>query len=235
MTQWIAVIEDEPDIAELEAQALKKEGFQVKTFPDGDSFLGALLKEKIPLQLVLLDIMLPGTSGIDVLRLLRNNSDYEAYKKTPVIMVSARDTEVDKVLGLEFGADDYVSKPFSPRELTARIKAVIRRTETTEESSKPATVLKVSGITIDMNKFQAFVDGSPVELTTVEFKILSILSRRKGWVFDRSRLIDLLWSGEKIITDRTIDVHIKHLREKLGKYGDLIKTLRGVGYKIEEE
>jgi DNA-binding response OmpR family regulator len=235
MSQWIAVIEDEPDIAELESQALKKEGFHVKIFLDGDSFLSSLIKEKSQVQLILLDIMLPGTSGIDVLRLLRNSHDYEAYKKTPVIMVSARDSEVDKVLGLEFGADDYIAKPFSPRELTARVKAVIRRTESSEQSVSQTTIMKVSGITIDMNKFQAYIDGDPVDLTTVEFKILSILSKRKGWVFDRARLIDILWSGEKLITDRTIDVHIKHLREKLGKYGDLIKTLRGVWYKIEEE
>lgn len=235
MSQWIAVIEDEPDIAELELQALKKEGFLVKTFPDGDSFLKALLQQKIPLNLILLDIMLPGTSGIEVLKFLRNNPDYESYQKIPVIMLTARDSEVDKVLGLEFGADDYISKPFSPRELTARVKAVIRRTETAEGAKNHKSVIRISGITIDTNKYQVFIDETPVDLTTVEFKILSILSKRKGWVYDRSKLIDILWGGEKLITDRTIDVHIKHLREKLGRYGGLIKTLRGVGYKIEEE
>lgn len=236
MNKMIAVIDDEADIVELETQALKKEGFAVKSYSDGDSFLYSLVSEKPLLHLILLDIMLPGTNGNDILKFLRSHEDYAAYKKVPVILVSARDTEVDKVLGLEIGADDYIAKPFSPRELTARVKAVLRRFEDPDTpGSSASSVIRVGAIHIDEKRFQVSIEDTVVELTTAEFKILATLARRKGWVFDRNKLIDSIWGGDKYVTDRTIDVHIKHLREKLGKHGSLIKTLRGVGYKIEEE
>lgn len=235
MNQQIAVVDDEADIVELEEQALKKEGFLVSAYFSGDRMLDDLLKAKKVFSLILLDIMLPGFSGIEILKQLKNNPDYESYKSVPVILVSAKDGEIDKVLGLELGADDYISKPFSPRELTARVKAVLRRSEEKSLSSEPGNKIKIAGIVIDEKKFLVTADGKPVDLTTAEFKILSVLSRRKGWVFERNKLIDMIWGGDKYVTDRTIDVHIKHLREKLGDCGYVVKTVRGVGYKADEE
>lgn len=232
MPGWIAIVEDESDIAELEAQSVKKEGFEAKLFESGDAFLNTVLKEKNKPALILLDIMLPGSSGLDILRIIRNTPEYEALRNIPVIFVTARDSEVDKILGLEMGSDDYIAKPFSPRELGARVKAVVRRSG--NAPAEPDTAIRIQGLLIDEKKFVARVDGEAVELTTAEFKILVLLARRKGWVFDRNKVIDALWGGEKYVTDRTIDVHIKHLREKLGPYGDLIKTVRGIGYKLDE-
>lgn len=235
MAKVVAIVEDEPDIAELESETLKKEGFLTRVFYNSDVFLQSLSKDRNGYALLLLDIMLPGISGTDLLKLLRNSPDYETYKSLPVIIVSAKDNEIDKVLGLEFGADDYLAKPFGPRELIARVKAVLRRADEKSTTNTMSSILRVGDIVIDENRFIVLLKDEPVVLTTVEFKILALLAKRKGWVFDRNKLIDLLWGGEKYVTDRTIDVHIKHLREKLGASGSLIKTLRGIGYKIDEE
>jgi len=238
MKPLIAIVEDEEDIAELESMSLLREGYNTRIYRTGADFLSELENGMNNLDMIILDLMLPEINGTEILKLIKNNPAFEAYKNIPVIIVSARNTELDKVLGLEFGADDYISKPFSHGELAARIKALLRRSSGTFQSKQSGTppnkITRVGSIEINEDKFQVFIDSKEIKLTSVEFRILVILSRRKGWVFDRNKLMDQIWSGEKIITGRTIDVHIKHLREKLEPYGSYIKTVRGVGYKIDD-
>ena len=226
MNELIAVIDDELDILELVSLHLTKHGFKVKGFQDAQSFF-EFLSSQTP-DLIVLDLMLPDTDGIEICKYLKSK---EEFKTIPIIMLTARTTEADKVLGLELGADDYVTKPFSPRELVARVKAVLRRKATQDTSKK----IKIGDILlIDLDKFEVFVENKKVDLTPTEFRILKILSTRKGWVFTRNQILDHLWGMDKAVLDRTIDVHIKNLREKLGKAKKFIKSVRGVGYKIEE-
>ncbi|MCD6222046.1 response regulator [bacterium] len=225
MNKLIAVIDDEPDILELVSLHLTKSGFKVKEFLNAESFF-KFLSSKIP-DLIILDLMLPDLDGIEVCKYLKSNQE---LKSIPIIMLTARVSETDKVLGLELGADDYVTKPFSPRELVARVKAVLRRkTQDSGEKIKIGDILL-----IDLNKFQVFVENEKIELTPTEFRILKILATKKGWVFTRDQILDHLWGHDKAVLDRTIDVHIKNLREKLGKAKKFIKNVRGIGYKIEE-
>jgi len=225
MNKLIAVIDDEPDILELISLHLTKSNFKVKEFLNAESFF-KFLSSKIP-DLIILDLMLPDLDGIEVCKYLKSNQE---LKSIPIIMLTARVSETDKVLGLELGADDYVTKPFSPRELIARVKAVLRRkTQDSGEKIKIGDILL-----IDLNKFQVFVENKKIELTPTEFRILKILATKKGWVFTRDQILDHLWGHDKAVLDRTIDVHIKNLREKLGKAKKFIKNVRGIGYKIEE-
>jgi two-component system phosphate regulon response regulator PhoB/two-component system alkaline phosphatase synthesis response regulator PhoP len=226
MNTLIAVIEDEPDLAALVASHLRKEGFRVETFGDAERFL-RFLQKKIP-DLVLLDLMLPDMSGLDLCKTLKRT---EEWRSIPVIMATAKAEETDKILGLELGADDYVTKPFSLKELAARMRAVLRRSELSE----PPTVLEIGGgLVLDAERFQVRRDGIALDLTSTEFKILRLLASKKGRVFSREQILDELWGHDKIVLDRTVDVHIKNLREKLGPAGGLIKNIRGVGYKVEE-
>ncbi len=226
MKELIAIIEDEPDILELVSIHLKKANFIVREFPDARNFYRFLEKDKP--DLIVLDLMLPDEDGLEICKYLRKKDEYSTI---PIIILSAKGEETDKVLGLELGADDYISKPFSTKELVARVKAVLRRSSKKEE----VTHIKISNILeIDENKFEVYVQGKKVALTSTEFKILKKLASKKGWVFSRDKLLDYLWGHDKIVIDRTIDVHIKHLRAKLGKAGRLIKNVRGVGYKLEE-
>ena len=225
MNKLIAVIDDEPDILELVSLHLTKSGFKVKEFLNAESFF-KFLSSKIP-DLIILDLMLPDSDGIEICKYLKSNQE---LKSIPIIMLTARVSETDKVLGLELGADDYVTKPFSPRELVARVKAVLRRkTQDSGEKIKIGDILL-----IDLNKFQVFVENKKIDLTPTEFRILKILATKKGWVFTRDQILDHLWGHDKAVLDRTIDVHIKNLREKLGKAKKFIKNVRGIGYKIEE-
>ncbi len=225
MATYIAVIDDEPDILELVILHLKRAHFDVKGFADGSSFLASLARE-IP-GLVILDLMLPDIDGIEILKGLRSDNRYSGI---PVIMLTARDHESDRVLGLELGADDYVVKPFSPKELVARVKAVLRRI-TRAATQSPISI--EDKIHIDPESFNVQVNGNAVDLTTVEFRILYLLASRRGRVFTREEILDHLWGDEKAVVDRTVDVHILHLRHKLGSSGSLIKSVRGVGYKLE--
>jgi two-component system phosphate regulon response regulator PhoB/two-component system alkaline phosphatase synthesis response regulator PhoP len=238
MNSLIAIVEDEEDIAELESSSLAREGYKTRVFRTGSDFLDDLGRGYNNFILIILDLMLPETNGTEILKLLKNNPGFSAFKNIPVIIVSARDTELDKVLGLEIGADDYISKPFSPRELIARTRALLRRSSAEPGETLHAfpvnKIIRIGNIEINEDKFQVHIDGREIPLTSVEFRILVILSKRKGWVFDRNKLMDQIWSGEKIITGRTIDVHIKHLREKLEPYSSFIKTVRGVGYKLDD-
>jgi DNA-binding response OmpR family regulator len=218
------VVEDEDDIRTLVAASLKKERFRVREFSDGKSFLSSLQSEKP--DLVILDVMLPDTDGFTICRSIRADRDLSAV---PVIILTARAEESDRVLGLELGADDYVVKPFSPKELAARVKAVLRRTSPDAGRSR---IDVGGGLLIDADTMEAFVDGARIELTQAEFRILRLLATRVGWVFSREKILDHLWGDEKSVTDRSVDVHVKHLRDKLGSAGSMIVNVRGVGYKI---
>ena len=225
MNELIAVIDDEPDILELVSLHLTKANFKVKGFLNAESFF-KFLSFKIP-DLIILDLMLPDADGIEICKYLKSNQNFSSI---PIIMLTARVDEADKVLGLELGADDYVTKPFSPRELVARVKAVLRRK--TQDSGKKIKIGEI--LLIDLNKFEVFVENKKIDLTPTEFRILKILASKKGWVFTRDQILDHLWGQEKAVLDRTIDVHIKNLREKLGEAAKFIKNVRGMGYKIEE-
>jgi len=175
----------------------------------------------------LLDMMLPDTDGLEILKTVKNT---KRTMHIPVIMLTARGDETDKVVGLELGADDYITKPFSLKELTARIKAVLRRAEGVVEKNE---IYAGKSVRIDLMKHEVYSDNRKIELTSTEFNILVMLAERKGWVFSREKILQRLWGNEKMVIARTVDVHIKKLREKLGKNGDIVKNIRGVGYKVE--
>lgn len=226
MGKLITVVDDEADIVELVSVNLEKAGFKVKGFYNAADLLN-FVKKKTP-DLIILDLMLPDADGFEICKKLKSEDKYSGI---PIIMLTAKGEEVDRVLGLEIGADDYVTKPFSNRELVARVKAVLRRTKGEEKQE----VLKIGeSIEILPKEYKVIVDGEEIELTTTEFRILLLLARRKGWVFSRDQILEQLYEGDRIVFDRTIDVHIAHLREKLGDYGGCIKSIRGIGYKIEE-
>lgn len=226
----ILVVDDEADIVELLSYNLKKEGFTIDSALNGETALGKIRKGKY--DLVVLDLMLPGIQGIELCRILRNDPKTEAL---PIIMLTAKGEEVDRVVGLEMGADDYISKPFSPRELLARIKAVLRRSL---EKIPAEKILKVGDLEIDTERYMVSIKGKPVKLSATEFKLLLFLAERKGKVFSRNQLLDAIWSDEAFVEPRTVDVHIRRLRAQIEeepanpKY---IKTLRGIGYFINEK
>jgi DNA-binding response OmpR family regulator len=222
----IAVVDDEPDIVELISVHLGRTGFKVAGFLNAKDFFDFIGK-KVP-DLILLDLMLPDADGFEICKYLRGQDRYAAV---PIIMVTAKGEETDKVLGLELGADDYITKPFSPKELVARVKAVLRRRERGEDVQK---ILIGDILVLYPEKHEAYIEDRRAELTATEFKILMLLVSKKGWVFTRDQILDYLWGHEKAVLDRTIDVHIRHLREKLGRAGSLIKNIRAVGYKLEE-
>jgi DNA-binding response OmpR family regulator len=226
LSRLIAVVDDEPDIRELVALHLKKAGFSVRTFPDAGQFQKSLAGS-LP-DLIVLDLMLPDADGIDICKDMKRGARTAGV---PVIMLTARGDELDRVLGLEIGADDYITKPFSPKELVARVKAVLRRSE--QRNAGNAIELP-QDVSIDPNRFEVTVCGRKVDLTTTEFKILAILAERPGWVFSRDEILSRLWGDEKAVLDRTVDVHVTNLRKKLGKAGRLIENVRGVGYKLSE-
>ncbi len=225
MARKIAIVDDEPDICNLVSLHLSKASFQVEQFEDSESLL-SFLRNDIP-DLIILDLMLPDADGFEICKQLKGDAK---YSEIPIIMLTAKGEETDKVLGLELGADDYVTKPFSPKELVARVKAVLRR-NTRKEGSRKITA--ADSIEIDLQKYEVFINGKKIDLTSTEFRILQLLAGREGWVYSRERILEHLWGNEKIVLDRTIDVHITNLRKKLGKAGKLIKNIRGIGYKLE--
>lgn len=229
MTQKILIIEDEPDITEILKYNLERNHFQVATAGTGELGLKAA-KDSLP-DLVVLDLMLPGMDGLEVCRKLREDP---ATRDMCIIMLTAKGTEADIVVGLTLGADDYITKPFSTAELMARVKAVLRRTETREHEAGEKDVLRSGAIAIDLTKHEATLGGEKVELTLSEFKLLSFLLRKKGRVFTRDQLLDAVVGPDVFVTARNIDVHVAALRKKLGKYGGSIVTVRGVGYRFEE-
>ncbi len=222
----ILVVDDEPSILKLVSAYLQPEGYEVHTAPDGNSGLKAARAFKP--DLILLDLMLPGMDGIELLTRLRRESN--AY----VIMLTARTEETDKIIGLSVGADDYVTKPFSPRELVARVKAALRRLQTPIDASPAGTVLAFKHVRIDAAARTVSVDDRPVELTAAEFDLLHALAENRGRVLSREQLLEKLWGGEYFGEMRVVDVHVGHIRQKLGRE-DFIATVRGVGYRFEDE
>ena len=217
--------EDDSSIRELVLYTLKTTGFEAKGFENGEKLFEALSAGDIP-QLLLLDIMLPGEDGIEIMkRLRRGGYDF------PVIMVTAKNSEYDKVTGLDCGADDYISKPFGMMELIARIKAVLRRAERTE-SLAGGDILSCGGVELDVRRHTVTVNGVPAELTLKEFELLRILMKNRNAVLTRDNLLESIWGYDCAGETRTVDVHIKTLRQKLGAGAEIIKTVRGVGYKI---
>ena len=222
----ILVVEDEEDILELVSFNLKKEGYKVKGVTSGEEALQEVRRE-VP-NLIILDLMLPGVNGFDVCKSLRN--DYRT-KTIPVIMLTARSEEADIVIGLELGADDYLTKPFSPRELIARVRAILRRSEA--RVSEHEALLKVHDIEINVKRHEVLISGNSINLTSTEFRILSLLADRPGWVFTRDQIVGAVHEQEYAVTDRSVDVMIVGLRRKLGTSGQFIETVRGVGYRLK--
>jgi DNA-binding response OmpR family regulator len=227
MNKSVYVLDDEQDIIDLVSLHLRKSGFSAEGFTH-PADLFARLRTDLP-SLVILDLMLPDKNGIEVCRSMKSDS---RLRSIPVIMLTAKRDEADKVTGLDSGADDYIVKPFSPKELIARVRAVLRRGKTDDI----AEVMTIAGILqIDLQKHTVKSNQSGnIDLTNTEFKILVELARKRGWVLSREQLLRAVWGDEAFVVDRNIDVHIRHLREKLGDAARLIVNIRGVGYKIEE-
>ena len=228
----VLVVDDERDILELVKYNLDKEGYQVTVVATGEDALAAT-RTKMP-DMVVLDLMLPGVDGLEVCRRLK--SDVKT-RNIPIIMLTAKGTEADVVAGLELGASDYLTKPFSPRVLTARIKAVLRRGL---EVADDEVTIHIKEITIRPGRHQVQVKGQPVELTATEFRIILFLAKRPGWVFTRQQIVDAaqgdeVFVNDRYVTDRSVDVHIVSLRRKLGACGAYIETVRGVGYRLQDE
>ncbi len=226
MSARILVVDDEPDLLELVRFNLSQAGFRVETATSGREALESLRRS--PPDLMVLDLMLPDVSGNDIARQVRSDP---GLTDLPILMLTAKSEEVDRVVGFELGADDYVPKPFSPRELTLRVRAVLRRRAS---APAPGAGLEHGTLRVDPDRHRCFVEGEEVDLTAKEFRLLSTLMARPGRVLTRERLLDEVWGSEITVTSRTIDTHLKRLREKLGSAGDLIQTVRGVGYRFAE-
>jgi len=228
----ILVVDDERDILELVRYNLEKEGYRVSAVATGEDALSHA-RTRTP-DLIVLDLMLPGVDGLEVCRNLKNDPK---TMSVPIVMLTAKGTEADVVAGLELGASDYVTKPFSPRVLTARVRAVLRRGSEVESD---AAAVRIGDLAIHPGRHEVTVAGARAELTATEFRILLRLARRPGWVFTRQQLVDAAqgddaFAGDRYVTDRSVDVHIVSLRRKLGPAGAAIETVRGVGYRLKDE
>ena len=226
MSSRILLADDESDITEPLAYALTREGFQVETRKDGEAALAAARDQQF--DVVILDVMMPRLSGLDVCRVLRAESD------VPIIMLTARDAEIERVLGLELGADDYVTKPFSTAELVSRVRALIRRREL-DRNDSPGSAIEAAGIQIDLLRHQVAVDGKPIELTASEFKVLQLLAEQPGRVFSRQQIMEHLWQSPYVGDARACDAHISNLRKKIEAdpaHPRRVVTVREAGYKL---
>ena len=227
MKQKILVVDDEPDAVELVAFNVKAAGYEVVTASNGEE---ALTKARTLLpRLIVLDLMLPEVDGMEVCKVLRRDP---RTRGIPIIMLTAKAGEIDRVLGLELGADDYVTKPFSPRELVLRIKRLLRSEAPTE---KPADRIQWKELCVDIPRHEATVKGKPIDLTATEFKLLMVLAQRRGRVQSREQLLQDVWEYDNLIDTRTVDTHMRRLREKLGPAAKYLDTVRGVGYRFVEE
>ncbi|HED31955.1 MAG TPA: response regulator transcription factor [Prosthecochloris aestuarii] len=222
----ILVVEDDYNLAKLLQYNLEKAGYRYQHVGSGEEALGLMGQKTY--DLMLLDIMLPGIDGFEVCRKIRQN---ELHKDLPIVMLTAKGEEIDKVLGFELGIDDYVVKPFSPRELNLRIRAILKRNRRGRRDVQE--VLTCDGLEVDIARHRVTLDGRELTLTLMEFKLLVVLLRRRGEAQSRETLLSDVWDVDKSINTRTIDTHITRLREKLGNTGKLIKTVRGIGYKLE--
>lgn len=218
-------VEDDASIRDIEVYALSSTGFSAKGFEDGTSFWDALQSEKP--ELVILDVMLPGIDGLELLKKMRASS---RFSDIPVILATAKDAEYDKIKGLDLGADYYIAKPFGVMELVSCVKAVLRRCGGVAVQK---SVLKAGGLVLNSDEHRVFVDGEPVELTYKEFELLKLFLSHPGTAFTRDQLMENVWGIDFCGETRTVDMHIRTLRQKIGKYGELIKTVRNVGYRLE--
>ena len=223
----ILVVDDEEDILELIRFNLVREGYKVLCAPSGEEAMN-IAQSEIP-DLMVLDLMLPGIDGLEVTRVLKNDS---RTMDIPIVMLTAKGEEADIVTGLELGADDYITKPFSPRVLVARVRAVLRRQS--KEYKEDTPVLRIHDMVIHPGRHEVLINGKPVQLTLTEFGILEYLARRPGWVFTRNQIVDAVKGEDYYVTDRSVDVQIVGLRKKLGSAGKFIETVRGVGYRFKE-
>jgi two-component system phosphate regulon response regulator PhoB len=223
----ILVVDDEEDILELIQYNLTREGYQVIGAVSGEEALEKARSKSF--DLIVLDLMLPGIDGLEVAKSLKSE---EKTKQVPIVMLTAKGEEADIVTGLELGADDYVTKPFSPRILVARIRAALRRKSYDVEDE--GSVIKKHGLEIHPRRRSVTAEGKPIDLTYTEFQVLYILARRPGWVYTRSQIVDKVRGSDYPVTDRSVDVQIVGLRKKLGDYGKRIETVRGVGYRFKE-
>jgi two-component system phosphate regulon response regulator PhoB len=228
MTEHILIVDDEPDIIELLEYNLRQAGHSVVSARDGSSALAAVRRERP--DLIVLDLMLPDIPGTEVCRRLRKESETEAI---PILMLTARSEEIDRVVGFEVGADDYVVKPFSPREIVLRVQALLRRARPKGEGS--AERYTIGSMEIDVARHRVTVGGEEAPLTALEFKLLLDLASRRGRVQTRDDLLERVWGYAPGIETRTVDTHVKRLREKLGAARDSIETVRGIGYRIKDE
>lgn len=226
----ICVVEDDKDIREMEAYALKSAGFEVLCAASSQEFFSAL-GHSVP-DLVILDVMLPGRDGFAILQDIREKP---TLSKVPVMMVTAKTLEMDKIRGLDAGADDYLTKPFGIMEFLARVRAILRRAERQKGESMESACLTLGPIVIDDSRHLVTLNGKPVELTFKEYEVLKLLASRPGIVFSRETLMERVWGIDAAIESRTVDMHVKTLRKKLGVAGECVKTVRGVGYKAEPE
>ena len=222
----VLIVEDERDVVDLLALNLRKAGFAISTAMDGAAGLQKARSEKPAF--IILDLMLPKMPGLEVCKILKGDP---ATRQIPIMMLTAKAEEIDRVVGLEFGADDYVTKPFSPREMILRIKAILRRAEGPAEDES----LSAGSIVIDPARHEVSVNGKRVSLTSLEFKLLRTLMQRRGRVQTRDRLLNDVWGYESVIDTRTVDTHVRRLRKKLGKVADAIESVRGFGYRLRED
>jgi two-component system phosphate regulon response regulator PhoB len=224
----VLIVEDEVDLAATLEYSLTREGYQVTVAHTGQAALAAALADPGP-DVVVLDLMLPDLPGTEVCRRLR---EHERTRELPIVMCTAKDTEIDRVVGFEVGADDYVVKPFSVRELALRVRAMLRRSHRTEAESE---ILRFGRLKVDREAHRVWIDDAEVTLTALEFRLLYTFLSRKGRVQSREALLSDVWGIDAEVTTRTVDTHVKRLREKLGEVGDYIETLRGVGYRFRDQ
>ena len=228
MPSKVLIVEDDPDIVDILSYNLKQADLKVTSVPDGSSAL-AEVKRRLP-DLILLDLMLPKVDGLEVCRLLKGEPE---TKNVPIIMITAKGEEVDRIVGLELGADDYIIKPFSPREVVLRVRSVLKRSVANSQKEITAKI-EANGVIIDIDRRQVNYKGKPINLTATEFDLLLILAKTPGRVFTRNLLMDLVWGQDYYGVDRTVDTHMSRLRRKLGGGGKNLQTVHGIGYRFKE-
>ena len=228
MPSKVLIVEDDPDIVDILSYNLKQADLKVTSVPDGSSAL-AEVKRRLP-DLILLDLMLPKVDGLEVCRLLKSEPE---TKNVPIIMITAKGEEVDRIVGLELGADDYITKPFSPREVVLRVRSVLKRSVADFQKEITAKI-EANGVIIDIGRRQVNYKGKSIDLTATEFDLLLILAKTPGRVFTRNLLMDLVWGQDYYGVDRTVDTHMSRLRQKLGGGGKNLQTVHGIGYRFKE-